>query len=237
MRTESPLTCLIVDDNQVSRMLLRQILEKIGGITIARDCEDAITAKNYIEENNIDIIFLDIEMPGMSGLDLLKMLHQRPLTILTTGKQGYAVEAFELNVVDYIVKPFSLARVMLAVERAQELINNKHVEVSTNNPAEFLFVKDNKVIRKVDVNTILWMEAKGDYVKIHVPDRSFVIHGSLKTIEDKFAGHKFIRVHRSYIISLNKIDYIEDRVVYIHNQAIPISESYKDALLKKLHLL
>lgn len=234
---ERPLNCVIIDDNKVARVLLQQILSKLDGINITAEFDDALTAKNYIENNSLDILFLDIEMPGISGLELLRMLNERPLTILTTAKQGYAVEAFELNVVDYIVKPFSLARVMLAIERARELLNNKNVQITKETPNDFVFVKDNKIIRKLDMNDILWVEAKGDYIKIYVPQKSYIVHGSLKTIEDKFPSQKFMRVHRSYMIALNKIDYIEDRIVYIHNQPIPISESYKDALLKSLQLL
>lgn len=234
---ERRLNCLIVDDNKVARVLLHQLLEKIGNIEIIGECENALVAKTFIENNDIDILFLDIEMPEINGLELLRMLPQRPLTILTTAKPGYAVEAFELNVVDYIVKPFSLSRIMLSIERAVELLNNKNVQIGNNVSAGFLFVRENRVIRKLDVNSILWMEAKGDYVKIYIPEKSYVVHGSLKTIEDKFNTQNLIRIHRSYIIALNKIDYIEDRVVYIHGRAIPISESYKEGLLNSLRLL
>lgn len=230
--------CLIVDDNKVARVLLRQLLEKTGTVNIIGECEDAISANYFLQNKNVDILFLDIEMPGMSGLELLKMLPERPLTILTTAKQGYAVEAFELNVVDYLVKPFSLSRVMLAVERAKDLLNNKNVQLSKDNAASnVLFIKDNKSIKKLDIDDVLYMEAKGDYVRIYTPSNSFVIHGSLKTVEDKFPPGKLLRVHRSFVIALNKIDYIEDRIVYIHDQAIPISESYKDVLLQNLNLL
>jgi Response regulator of the LytR/AlgR family len=234
---QRPLNCLIIDDNQVARVLLKQILSKIEGIHILAEFDNGLSAKSYIESNPVDILFLDIEMPDISGLELLRMLNERPLTILTTAKQGYAVEAFELNVVDYIVKPFSLARVMLSIERAKELLSHKNVEISKETSSDFIFVKDNKIIRKIDMNDILWVEAKGDYIKIYVPEKSYVVHGSLKSIEDKFPSNKFIRTHRSYIIALNKIDYIEDRVVYIHDHPIPISESYRDALLKTLQLL
>ncbi|MFT4093173.1 MAG: LytTR family DNA-binding domain-containing protein [Niabella sp.] len=234
---ERPLNCLIVDDNKVARLLLRQILEKIEGIVIFEEFDDSIKAKSYIDHHNIELLFLDIEMPEMSGLELLRTLKQRPLTILTTAKQGYAVEAFELNVVDYIVKPFSLSRVMLAVERAKELLSNQHVRITKDTSSDFVFIKDNKIIRKLNVSEILWVEAKGDYIKIHTPQKSYVVHGSLKAIEDKLSVQKFMRVHRSYIIAIDKIDYIEDRIVYIHNQPIPISESYKEALLKNLQLL
>lgn len=229
--------CLIVDDNKVARVLLRQLLEKAGEVNILGECEDAIAAKHFLQNKSVDVLFLDIEMPGMTGFELLKMLPEKPLTILTTAKQGYAVEAFELNVVDYLVKPFSLSRVMLAVERAKELLSHKNVQLTRDTTSDVLFVKDNKSIKKLDVNDVLFMEAKGDYVRIHVPGNSFVIHGSLKAIEEKFPAGRFLRVHRSYVVALNKIDYIEDRVVYIHDLAIPISESYKDILLQNLKLL
>lgn len=229
--------CLIVDDNKVARVLLRQLLDKTGIVNILGECEDAITANYFLQKKNVDVLFLDIEMPGMTGFELLKMLPERPLTILTTAKQGYAIEAFELNVVDYLVKPFSLSRVMLAVERAKELLSHKNAQLKQDTSDNVLFIKDNKSIKKLDVNEVLYMEAKGDYVRIHAPGNSYVIHGSLKGVEEKFPPGRFLRVHRSYIVALNKIDYIEDRVVYIHDIAIPISESYKDILLQNLKLL
>ncbi|MFV0604506.1 MAG: LytR/AlgR family response regulator transcription factor [Niabella sp.] len=230
--------CLIVDDNKVARVLLRQLLEKTGYVTIVGECEDGVSANSFLQSKSVDLLFLDIEMPGMSGLELLRMLNDKPLTVLTTAKQGYAVEAFELNVVDYLVKPFSLSRVMLAVERAKELLSHKHTHLNKDNTSsDILFIKDNKSIKKIDINDVLFMEAKGDYVRINVPGNNYVIHGSLKTVEDKFPHNKFLRVHRSYIVALNKIDYIEDRVLYIHDHAIPISESYKDILLQNLNLL
>ena len=234
---ERSINCLIVDDNKVARLLLKQILIKIEGITIMEEFEDPLKAKTFIENNTVDLLFLDIEMPELSGLELLRRLHKRPLTILTTAKQGYAVEAFELNVVDYIVKPFTLARVMLSVERAKELLSNENVKIAKEESNDFVFLKDNKAIRKVNMSEILWIEAKGDYIKIHIPKKSFVIHGSLKSIEEKLPVQKFMRIHRSYTIAIDKIDYIEDKVVYIHEQAIPISDTYKELLLKRLQLL
>lgn len=230
-------TCLIVEDNKVARFLLRQLLGKIGKIDILAECEDAESAKEFIEHNKVDILFLDVEMPGMSGIELLQVLEKRPLTILTTAKQGYAVEAFELNVADYLVKPFSLARITLAVQRALELLSNRDVKLAEPEGDEFLFIKDNKLIRKLDLQDILWLEAKGDYVSIATSGKTITIHASLRWFDEKLPPQKFIRVHRSYVIPLNKIDYIEDRLVYIHNQPIPISDTYKGELLKRLGLV
>lgn len=229
-------TCLIVDDNKVARLMLRQLLEKINTVTILGECEDALVARKALENQQVDILFLDIEMPGMTGLELLKVLPDKPLTIFTTAKQGYAVEAFEMNVVDYLVKPFAVSRLMLSVERALELLRSKEVQLEQVSP-DNIFIKEGKVIRKLDLNEVLCMEAKGDYVRIHVPGKSYIIHSTLRLLEDKLPSGHFIRVHRSYIIALNKIDYIEDMVVNIHGMAIPVSDSYRDQLLKRLHLL
>lgn len=230
-------TCLIVDDNKVARLLLKQLIEKIGKIEVIGEAETAEAARVFIESQPVDILFLDIEMPGgMSGIELLEVLTERPLTILTTAKQGYAVQAFELNVVDYLVKPFTLQRISVAVERAIELLSSHDVKLDETEEEKFLFIKDNKVIRKLDLNEILWIEAKGDYVNISTPDRNFVLHLSLRSLEDKLPPQKFIRTHRSYIIALGKIDFIEERLVNIQNRPIPISDTYRNDLLKRLGL-
>ncbi len=237
MNRKGPLTCLLVDDNKVARVTLRKILQNINAVTIVGECGNALEAKDFLDETPVDILFLDVEMPEMSGLELLRLLANKPHTILTTAKENYAVEAFELNVVDYLVKPFTLTRVITALDKVQELIRFKQSPQTNTITPKQLFIKENKVIRKVNLDDILWMEAKGDYVQFKLPDKSYMVHGSLKAIEDKFSSDQFIRVHRSYIIAVDKVEYIEDRLVYIKNQPIPVSESYKDALLAKLNLL
>lgn len=231
-------TCLIVDDNKVAVLTLRQLLNKTGKLSIVGECSDAVEAKNLIETKAIDILFLDIEMPGMSGMELLRLLpkEKRPLTILTTAKQGYALEAFELNVVDYLVKPIGLSRLIVSIERCLELLVSKGIEISSQSSHSSIFVKDQKAFRKIVVDEILWVEAKGDYVKIISEHKTIVVHSSLKTIEDILPDDVFLRIHRGYIVNINKIDYIEDRVAYIHGQPKPISDGNKDALLKKLNL-
>ncbi len=229
-------SCLIVDDNKVARLMLRQLLEKSQTVNIIGEYEDAISAKKALENTAVDMLFLDVEMPGMTGLELLKLLPVKPLTILTTAKQGYAVEAFEMNVVDYLVKPFTMGRLLLAVERAVELLKSEDTQLGQVS-TDFMFIKESKVIRKLNLSDILWMEAKGDYVKVHVQGKSHIIHSSLRALEDRLPAQQFIRVHRSYIIAFNKIDYIEDMVVHIHDAAIPVSDSYREQLLTKLNLL
>lgn len=227
---------LIVDDNKVMRLMLGEMLKKIEGIEMAGECESAIEARSFLSRQAVDILLLDIEMPAMSGLELLKLLPEKPATILVTAKTGYAIEAFELNVIDYLVKPVSLARLVLAIEKAKELLAMKNSQLSEVNP-EQIFIKDNKVIRKVLLGDILWLEAKGDYVKIHTAEKQYIIHSTLKAMEEKLPATAFIRIHRGFLIPVSKIDYIEDGVAYIMGTALPVSETYKNDLLKKLQLI
>ena len=227
---------LIVDDNQVIRLMLCEMLKKIDDVEIVGECESAIDAKSFLSKNDVDILMLDVEMPGMTGLELLKLMPVMPVTILITAKAGYAVEAFELNVIDYLVKPISIARVMLAVQKAKELLAMKNTQLNEINPDQ-IFIKDNKIIRKVLIKEILWLESKGDYVKINTIASQYIIHSTLKNMEDKLPAAEFVRIHRGYLIPVSKIDYIEDGVVFIMGTPLPVSETYKSELLKRLQLI
>lgn len=227
---------LIIDDNKVARVMLVEMLRKVDGIELVAEFEDAPSAISTLKKGSIDILFLDVEMPGMSGFELLKILPDKPLTILVTAQAGYAVEAFELNVVDYLVKPFSVSRVILAVERAVELLqvkNTKVNQVENNN----IFIRDGKTIRKILLQSILWLEAKGDYVKIVTQQGNFIFHNTLRNLEEKLSGGEFVRIHRGYLVPISKIDYIEDGAAFIQGTPLPVSENYKNELLKNLRLL
>ncbi len=228
--------CLVVDDNKVSALMLVQLLEQIPEMKIAGICNSAMEASAFLSKNKIDLLFLDIEMPGMSGIELLKSLEDKPLTILTSANTGYALEAFELNVVDYIVKPVFLPRLLTAVRRAIELLQQKDIVIN-DVAQDYIFIKDGKIIRKLLFDDIYFMEAKGDYVKIHFAEKYYIIHATLKTLEEKLSVRKFIRVHRSYIVSIEKIDYIEDNVLYLNTVPVPLSEFYKGKLLSQLNFL
>ncbi len=227
---------LIIDDNKVARVMLSEMLAKINEIEVVGEFEDAPSAINRLRKKDIDILFLDIEMPGMSGLELLKILPERPLTVLVTAKAGYAAEAFELNVVDYLVKPFSISRVMLAIEKVIELLDVKNSRIN-NVEGDYIFIRDGKTIRKIMLKSILWLEAKGDYVKILTQNGNFVIHATLRNLEEKLAANEFVRIHRGYIVPINKIDYIEDGAAFVQGSPLPVSENYRNELLKNLRLI
>lgn len=229
--------CLIVDDNTMARMAMKQLVKQVKDLELVQECADAMEAYNTINEKQVDLLFLDIEMPGMSGLDLIRNLgNKKPLIIFTTAKKDYAVEAFELNVVDYLVKPVSHARFLQAIEKANEAYASNKQEVKVEDQA-FVFVKDNGVLKRVNVDDILFLEAMGDYVKVHTSQKFHVLHSTLKAIEEKLPPSKFIRVHRSYITSINKIDSIQDGVIAIGKSTIPVADTYRSALNKRINLL
>jgi DNA-binding LytR/AlgR family response regulator len=175
-------------------------------------------------------------MPGMSGLEMLRSLAVRPLTILTTANKGYGSEAYELNVVDYLVKPLQLPRTMMAINRATELLKQKDAYLKDVHP-DYLFIKENRVIRKILIDDIYLLESRGDYVKIYVTEKYHVVHATLRLFEDRLPPSRFMRVHRSYIVAIEKIDYIEENVLYLNNIPVPLSDSYRSPFLKKLNLL
>jgi DNA-binding LytR/AlgR family response regulator len=229
--------CLIVDDNQIARMALKKLVEQVQNLELVAECNDAIEAYNYLSKNPVDLVLLDIEMPDMSGLDLIKKLgNKKPLIIFTTAKTDYAVEAFELSVVDYLVKPVNLPRFIQAIEKANEALESDRQEVKIEDQG-FVFVKDNGVLKRISIDDILYLEAMGDYVKVHTPQKFHVVHATLKSLEEKMPSSKFTRVHRSYIVAVNKIDFIQEGTISIGKASIPVADTYKAGLNKRLNLL
>jgi len=231
------MNCIIVDDNMMARMAMKKLVEQVRDISMVAECENAMEAYNYVNRSPVDLLLLDIEMPGMTGIELTKNLGKKsPFIIFTTAKTNYAVDAFELNVVDYLVKPIEPARFLKAIERVKEAIESNKEEVEVKDK-EFVFIKDNGVLKKVSAEDILYLEAMGDYVKIFTAQKFHIVHATLKSIEEKLPSLKFMRVHRSYIVALNKIDFIEEGVININNAAIPVADAYKNFLTRRLNLL
>lgn len=229
--------CIIVDDNKMARMALKQLVSQVQGLDLIAECNDAAEALDVLNSSQVDLLLLDIEMPAMTGLDLIKKLgSSKPLIIFTTAKKEYAVEAFELNVIDYLVKPIALPRFKQAVDKAEEALDSNKQEVKVEEQA-FVFVKDNGILKRIAIDDILFLEAMGDYVKVHTPQKFHVVHATLKSIEEKLPSSKFIRVHRSYIVAINKIDYIQEGTISIGKTTIPVADTHKSNLSKRLNLL
>lgn len=229
--------CLIVDDNEIARATMRQLAGQIKDLDVAGDFASAMEAYNFLQDHKVDLLLLDIEMPGMTGLELTKNIARpSPFIIFTTSKKEYAVEAFELNVVDYVVKPVTPSRFLQAIEKVRE-IRDTRTEVVKMEPDEFIFIRDSNIIRRLKMDDILYAEAMGDYVKLHLPQKFFAIHTTLKAVEERLPVSKFIRVHRSYIAALGKIDGIQDGALIINGKSVPVADAYRTTLNKRLNIL
>ncbi|WP_316800471.1 LytTR family DNA-binding domain-containing protein [Pedobacter frigidisoli] len=231
------ITCIIVDDNPIAREILIMLASQVDDLAVLNDCEDALQAYNYLQNNPVDLILLDIEMPGMTGIELTKNLSNKGnLIIFTTSNRDYALEAFDLNIADYLVKPFSSQRFLQAIDKARAILSSRseHVELAND---EFIFVRDSNVVRRVGVDDILYAEAMGDYVKFHTTDKLYAIHTRLKSVEERLSKNKFIRIHRSYIVSLQHIDTLQEGGLVIKGRFLPIAERYRKNLNRTMNII
>lgn len=223
----------------MARAVLRQLASGIHDLSVAAECESALEAFNFLLKEPVDLLLLDVEMPEMSGLELLQNLPTRPLVILITSKTEYAAEAFNLNVADYIVKPVTLTRFMAAIQKAHELFAGKHNAVEKSTEKDYLFVRADGALNKVRFDEILWVQALVDYVQFVTSNgKKHTVHSTMKGVESHLSDPRFVRTHRSYIVNVDKIDRIEEgSMIIIGKQIIPMSEQYKTEVNKRLNLL
>lgn len=232
--------CLIIDDNQIARLTLIQLLGLDPSLNLVAECTSANDAYTLILKHPVDLLLLDIEMPGMTGIELAKSLGQnKPMIIFTTSKRNYAVEAFDLKVVDFITKPIAPDRFLQAINKAKEVLVQKSNKLNQNNQLieEFIFIRDSSTVRRLKLNEILFFEAMGDYVKIVVRDKIYHIHSSLRAVENKLPARVFLRVHRSFIVNIGKIDTIEGGTLIINKKLVPVSDSFRASLNKRIQIL
>lgn len=234
------MNCIVVDDDKLARTAIRILIEQVDFLQLQQECATPVEAFNFLQKDDIDLVFLDVEMPEMSGIELIKNLEKRPIIILITSKEDYAVEAFELNVADYIIKPVTLPRFTRAVSKAKELFDSKDHMVDTNEKDKnYIFVRSNSILTKIKLNDITFIHAMGDYISIYTgeKDKCCTIHCTMKVIEDKLPANKFFRLHRSYLVALDHIDSVEENTAYVGKNFLPIGEPFKKKLLKKLNLI
>jgi DNA-binding LytR/AlgR family response regulator len=225
---------LIIDDEPLAQNVIQQYAKKLPNLKIEATCNDAICAHQTLQEKEIDLIFLDINMPKLSGISFLRNLKNAPLVIFTTAYSEYALEGFELDAIDYLKKPFSFDRFCKAIFKAEELLQLKH-EASSHQTKEaendFLFIKSNKKTIKVNFSEICFIEGLGDYIRVHLSDQKIVTNLSMKKILDLLPEKLFYRIHKSFIISLSKIDVIEGNMVVINKTKLPIGNSFRQDFL------
>ncbi len=224
------LKALIIDDEPLAQNVIQQYAQKLPGLTITGTCSDAICAHNFLRDNEVDLLFLDINMPKLSGISFLKNLKNAPLVIFTTAYSEYALEGFELNAIDYLKKPFSFERFCKAFYRAEGLFLLKQPAPDNNSnkhEQSFLFIKSDKKTIKVDFSEIYFIEGLGDYIKLHLDGKKIVTNLSMKKIISLLPDKMFYRIHKSYIISLEKIESVEGNMVKINNTKLPIGNSFR----------
>jgi two-component system LytT family response regulator len=231
------MNCLVVDDEVIFRELIKDMISLYPTLNLIGECEDAVSAYHEITSQQIDLLFLDIKLPRMSGLELAKILEgKQTLIIMVTSEPDHALEAYNLNIIDYIVKPITLSRFSQAIEKAKTLFEANHSAKPIAN-GEFIFIRDSYTIRKIKLDEILYLEAKSNYVSIYVSNQVYSIHSSISTIAQKLPNNIFVRVHRSFLININKVDTIEGKSLIINKAIIPVSDAYRGDLNKRIQIL
>lgn len=222
------LKCVIVDDSAVQRMTINKLATSNLQLNLIGEFSNAIEAKRFLSTNPTDLIFLDIEMPVINGFDLLDGLTEKPLVIFITSKPEYAVKAFDYDATDYIQKPVTLERFEAAVQRASK--KHESYRESLKDSGDFIFIKSNLKNLKVYLSKIKWIEAVGDYVKIVTEDGNHLVLATMKSYETDLPSDKFVRIHKSYIVNIEKIDKFNSKFAEIGKDQIPLSRNKKDEL-------
>lgn len=226
--------CIIIDDHELSRKTLELFINKSGFLNLIHSYSNPLDALTFVSNNKVDLIFLDIEMPEMNGMEFISTVKQHlPQVILTTHHKEFALDAFEYNVTDYILKPITYPRFFKAVSKAKDVFENKSISHIVN---DTVFVKSGTSILKLKKSDIVYVEALVDYVMLHTDKEKFIIHSSMNAMENKLSKKEYMRVHRSYIVRIDKIDSIEDNAISCHEKLIPIGKTYKDEVLKRLDM-
>jgi two-component system, LytTR family, response regulator len=232
-----PMKCIVVDDNKMARAALKQLVSQFDSLELVNECSDSVEAFNYLQSHHVDLVFLDVEMPGMTGIELVKNLDHRPIIILVTAKKNYAVEAFELDVADYMIKPVSLARFTKAIKRASELHENTHAKLEESVDKDYIFIRSNSILTKVKANGIIYVHDSGGRVHIQTADKRHVVNTTLSSVQEKLPGNRFYKLHNSYIVALDRIDTVENNTAFVGKHNLPIGKQFKNELMKKLNLV
>lgn len=228
---------IIVDDETAAHDVIKDYANNLSFLSYQKSCYNALEAIDYLNKNSVDLIFLDINMPKLTGLDFLKSLTKQPKVIITSAHKEHALEGYELNVDDYLLKPFSFSRFVKAVNKVQGLDINtiKQTDVSQNYQESKIFIKEDKRFHQIDLRDILFIEAYGNYVKLHLSEKVIVSHQTLISFSKSLPDDQFIQVHKSFIVSVNKIQLIEGNRIYIQEHKIPIGKMYKFNVNKLTH--
>ncbi len=229
------LTCIAIDDDMVALKIVSSLVEKTDFLKLVGTYQNSIKGAAAIVELKPDIVFLDVQMPDLTGMEILASLQSKPQVILVTSQEKFAVQAFEFDVADYLVKPIeNFGRFLKAVTKAKANLDGKE---SISSDSKNIFVKSESLLINLNLNEVLYVEAYGDYVKIHTKERTHVVYGKLKDTEESLPEDEFVRVHRSFIVRIDKIKNIDQGNLQIEDKIIPVSASYRAHLLESIKTL
>jgi two-component system, LytTR family, response regulator len=227
------INCVVIDDEPIARDIVINYISQIPYLNLIGSCKDAFDALEIIKAKNIDLLFLDINMPRLSGISMLRTLKTAPDVIITTAYSEYALEGFELSVTDYLLKPFSFERFVQATEKVikkrYDPTTNSNITVETDN---YIFVKSDKKQMKININQIRFVESLGNYINIYTSNEKVITKQTLTDFEKKLPPNSFIRIHKSYIVACNYIKYLEGNHVSIGEKQLPIGRVFRDNLFK-----
>jgi DNA-binding LytR/AlgR family response regulator len=231
--------CIIIDDEPLARDLMRNHISKLENFEIVAECSDAMKALQELRDKKIDLMFIDIEMPQISGIEFLKILKNPPKIIITSAYREYALDSFELDVVDYLLKPITFERFLKAVNKyyqeTQEKPEVKELVSEINQKEEpFIYVKENKRLIKVNLDEILYIEGLSEYVQIYTDRKKFITKSSMTNLEEKLPSDGFMRIHKSFIVSLSRIEAFTASTIEVPGKELPIGRSYKNSVLNTL---
>jgi len=233
------LRCLLIDDEPPALKILASYISNINGLEIVGQCKNALEALDVLNQHTVDVIFLDIKMPKILGTEFLKNLSHPPKVIFVTAYRDYAVEGYELDAVDYLVKPVSFERFFKAITKLNRMMGKETISASVDyksNPEAFVYLKVDKDMKKIFVNDIVYIESWKDYIKLFlVNGKNLIVKQTITAMENLLSEHKFMRVHRSYMVSINKISGYNGISVQLETKEIPIGRLYKQVVMEKLH--
>jgi len=230
--------CVIIDDEPLAQQLIGQYIADVPSLEVVGRFQNGLEAMDLLRKQSVDLLFLDINMPKINGLDLLRSMRNPPVVIITTAYREYAVDAYELDVVDYLEKPYSFHRFLRAIEKAKEKMIAANVNQvpppssSSEKSARFIFVKTNKKSLKIHLDDIHYVESLSDYVRFHLSDQRLTIHATLKNVEQWLPANEFPRIHKSYMVALSKVVSVEGNQVKLAEQDLPIGSNYRKAFLQ-----
>jgi len=234
--------CLIIDDEPLARDLMRSHIEKLDNFEICAECGDAMKALQELHNHKVDLMFMDIQMPQITGIEFLRTLKNPPKVIITTAYREYALEGFELDVVDFLLKPITFERFLKSVNKYYQSVQDDVPAVnpvaSTNGKSgeAFIYVKENKKVLKVYLNEILYVEGLSEYVQIYTADKKIITKTSMTHMSEKLPDNGFMRIHKSFIVALSKIEAFTSSSIEVPGKELPIGRSYKNAVLEVLQL-